>query len=442
MNILIVSYYQIYPLTTGGSIAQFATLEYLSNICNISLLISDEFSLSQKDLSDLKSQFPKIKIYNIDASSLVNDNKRVRNISYRLVYSFIDLLRKSKNYFKQKLLLKKESAKHISLEEEFEIFFTPSQSYTHSKTIIDAIAQIIEEDRIDIVQIEFFENLNLVASIPESVKKIFVCHESRFARIKSHIESKSINSSFTDYVFNLNKTIELSFLEKFDAIISFSEYDTLEIKEELEGRKNQPRLATIPFPVLDQDFLQLDINHVEPIEKLVFIGAESHFPNKDAVEWFIDEAAREIFLRYGLQLCVIGLWSQETIIKYRNHPSNVYFTGFINDMSQILKNSISIAPIRIGGGLKTKILVSMARGIPVICTKFAATGINVKHLESVMLAEDKDSFCNAVQYYLQDSHQTLSMCRQAQNILREQYSQKMIAQLRYDLYRYCLCKVN
>lgn len=77
----------------------------------------------------------------------------------------------------------------------------------------------------------------------------------------------------------------------------------------------------------------------------------------------------------------------------------------------------------------------MAQGIPVICTKFAATGVNVKHLESVMLAVDKDSFCKAVQYYLEDLQRTFEMCIQAQNIMRTQYSQKTIAQLRYNFYQ-------
>jgi|GEM_PF-1225687 len=441
MNILIVSYYQVYPPTSGAGIAQFATLEYLSNVCNISLLISEKFSLSQKDLSDFKSQFPKIKIYNMQKSLTSSNNQeiRTRNIGCKLIYFFLYLLKQLKNHLKQKVLLKKKDSKDISQEEEFEIFFTPKQSYTHSKSEIDIITQIIEKDKIDIVQIEFFDNLSLVSAIPESVKKIFICHESRFARIQSHIEAKNIHSHFTNYVLNLNKTIELSFLEKFDAILSFTEYDSLEIKEAL-GEKNKAKFATIPLAILDRDLRKLDINYVEPIKKLVFIGEEGHFPNKDATEWFLNEAATEILLKYGLRLYVIGNWSKETIAKYQHHPSNVYFTGFINDISEILKGSISIAPIRIGGGIKTKILFAMAQGIPVICTKFAATGINVKHLESVMLAEDKDSFCRAVQYYLEDSQRTFSMCMQAQNILNHEYSQRTIAKLRYSFYQDCLGK--
>jgi hypothetical protein len=444
MNILIVSYYQVYPLTTGAAIAQLATLEYLSNVCNISLLISEKFSLPQKELDALKAKFPKVKIYNSDGFSVLDNNQKIKNINigYRLISALLNLLRQLKKYLKDRLVHDNLDRKDVSLEEQFESFFTPSQFYTHHKKTIDTIDWIIKENKINIVQIEFFENLNLVTAIPKSVKKLFICHESRFARIQSHIKAKNISSSFTDYVLDLNKIIELSFLEKFDSILSFSEYDTSEIEESLQGKINKPSLATIPFPVLDQDFFELDVNNIEPINKLVFIGAEEHFPNKDAVEWFIDEVASEIFLRYGLQLCVVGTWSKETILKYQNHPSNVYFTGFVDDISTILKNSISIAPIRIGGGLKTKILVAMAQGIPVISTKFAANGINVKHRESIMLAEEKDSFCNAVQYYIEDSLRTFAICTQAQNILRAQYSQKAIAQLRYDFYQDCLRKVN
>ncbi|PZV11944.1 MAG: hypothetical protein DCF20_18480 [Pseudanabaena sp.] len=200
------------------------------------------------------------------------------------------------------------------------IFFAPIQFYTHSKKVIETINWIIEEDQIDIVQMHFFENLNLVASIPLSIKKIFVCHESRFARIQTHIETKKIGSSFTDYVLDFNKIIELSFLKMFDAIISFTEYDKLEINEAIGEEKNKPKLATIPFAILDQEFSQLDINHISPIEKLVFIGGDEHYPNQDAIEWFIDEVAEEIRLRYGLRLCVVGNWSKKLFQNFKIIP--------------------------------------------------------------------------------------------------------------------------
>jgi glycosyltransferase involved in cell wall biosynthesis len=443
VNILIVSYYQFYPPITGAGIAQFGTIKYLSNVCNISLLISEKFCLSQENLDELKTLLPKVKIYNLDRpinKNIIKKN-RIVNIFGNLTYFCRNLLKRLKKSLKDRFYRKKHNANTFSLEHEFEFFFSPNQFYTHNKRIIDTINKVIIDDEIDIVQLEFFENLNLVEAIPSSIKKIFVSHELRFARIKSHIEAKKIFSPFSNYILMLNKTIELSFLKKFDAVISFSEYDSLELQNALAEKGLKIRFATIPVPVIDQDFQEIAKDPNATISKLIFIGGEGHFPNKDAVEWFLETTATEIFSKLGLRLYVIGHWSKETILKYQNHPSNVSFTGFVEKISDVLKNSISIAPVRIGGGIQTKVLVSMAQGIPVVCTKFASTGINVKHLESIMLAEDKDSFFKAIQYYINNPQHTLSMCRQAQDILKNEYSQEVISQLRYKFYQDCLMEM-
>ena len=440
MNILILSYYRIYPPTTGGGIAQFATLEYLSNICNISLLICEKFSLSHEELSRLRYLLPKVKIYNLDHFPSQENNQEIgtSNIVDKSLHFLWTSLRQLKYFLKHIIFTKRDKKKDISKESEFEIFFSPNQFFTHSKRLIDTINRIITEDKIDIVQIEFYVNLNLVTAIPSSVKKVFISHELMFARIQSHINARKTSSPYADYVLMLNKTIELSFVEKFDAVISFSEHDSSELKNSLAEHGSKIKFATIPFAVLDQDFQEISKNSFKTINKLVFIGAESHFPNKDAVEWFLEEAATEIFLRFGLRLYVIGSWSKQTVAKYQHHPSRVCFTGFVENIYDVLKNSISIAPVRIGGGIQSKVLVSMAQGIPVICSEFAAIGINVKHLESVMLGENKNSFCESVQCYIENPHNTFLICQKAQQIVKQQYSQAVISQLRYKFYQDCL----
>lgn len=121
--------------------------------------------------------------------------------------------------------------------------------------------------------------------------------------------------------------------------------------------------------------------------------------------------------------------------KYRLHLSGVQFAGFIDDLYEFSKDGISIAPVRIGGGLKTKILLAMAQGIPVISTTFALEGIDAQHLESVMVADDKDSFCWAVEYLIADVDRTFAICQNAQNLIKQGYSQSVAGEIRYSFYQ-------
>ncbi|MBF2066320.1 MAG: glycosyltransferase [Calothrix sp. C42_A2020_038] len=433
MNILVVSYYQIYPFKIGASIAQFGMIEYLSTLCNISLLLPENNTLTVSELTELQKLLPKVKIYMVENKKNSSPNK-VISIILKIYSFFQSLTYKIKYKIKKLFLINKE--KKYSVEQEFlELYYNYNPFPLHSDKYIDIIYDIIFKDKIDIVQLEFVENLNLVSIIPQNIKKVFVQHESLFYRIKSHIDTKQIKSLTSHYILNFYKNIEFTLLSKFDGIMSFNKLENFLLETSLKPVNSSTQCCISPYPVLEKDFQELDRQLFIKPNKLIFVGGEQHLPNKDAVEWFISESGVEIFQKFGLKLYVVGKWQAETVKKYKNHPSQVEFVGFIEDLYEFSKNSISIAPVRIGGGLKTKIMLAMAQGIPVICTKFALEGIHANHLESVMIAEDKNSFSFAVEYLLADLERTFIICKNAQNLMREKYSQAVVSEIRYKFYK-------
>jgi glycosyltransferase involved in cell wall biosynthesis len=430
MNVLIVSYYQIYPLKVGASIAQFGVIEYLSQWCNISLVIAEHFTPTEQELTELQNLLPTIKIYTFKKP--INSNLNVKKPEAK-TESFI----KNLKILKKKILGQetKKPVIKISPEEELIKTYSSNPFFLWQKQYASKIIEIISKDNIDIVQLEFNENLSLVTLLPEQVKKIFVEHECRFARIESHLKAKNIKSVFGDYMYNFYKCIELALLEKFDGIITFSESDRDLLKNSLQTKNDCIEILNSPFPILERDFQPIERNNFHHPTKLVFVGPEKHFPNKDAVEWFLEEAAVDILKKFGLKLYIVGEWSLETMKKYEAHPSQVQFTGFVEDLYTVTKDSISIAPVRIGGGLRTKILLAMAQGTPVICTTFALEGINATHQESIMIADDKDMFCSAVEYLVADLNRTFAICQKAQSLVKNNYSQSVVSELRYKFYQ-------
>jgi glycosyltransferase involved in cell wall biosynthesis len=439
MNILVISYYPIYPFENGASIAQFGIIEYLSKQCNISLLIPEWKILTDKEFTELKNVLPNVKIYTMPSQSISNTEIPARDIVANIFRSIRNLKNKFKLFFKA-VFQKSSDLKDISLvslsqEEEFVRKFSSNRYHLHSYKYVEKINEIILQDEIEIVQIEFIELLSLVTAIPSNVKKIFIQHDSEISKIKSYINSKQIDSSYSDYILNFYKCIEVSLLEKFDSIITFNNYDALILRQALGNKGSHLSCFVSPYAIPEREFKEIDKKNFLKLDKLTFVGSDGHFPNKDAVEWFLEDTAQEIVDKFGLKLHIVGKWSQDTIKKYQEHPSKVEFLGFVKDLYEISQNSISIAPVRIGGGLRTKIMIAMAQGIPVICTKFALEGIDAKHLESVMIAEDKDSFSWAVEYLLADLERTFLLCQNAQNLIREKYSQSVVSKQRYSIYQ-------
>ena len=430
MNILVISFDQVYPLATGASVSQFSMINYLSDFCNISLLLPEKNDITEKDLYELNQLLPKVKIY-----ALKDQIKSTTDNNLKFLKSFF------KRKIKKLIPGQKNNVCSISnnsqddLEKNFREMYSWNPFYLHSQKYIDKISEIIEADDINIVQLEYVDNLNISTFISSKVKTIFVEHECFFYRMKSHIDAAGITSEFSKYIVEFYRQLEGSLLSDIDGIITFNYSEKNALKSLLSNKEAEEKIIVSPFSVPGNEFKDINEEEFAKIDKLIFLGGEHHYPNKDAVEWFLEKTAEEVFNRFGLKLYVVGKWSQDTIDKYKYHPSNVNFLGFVEDLHSITKNSISISPVRIGGGLKTKILVSMAQGIPVICTKFALDGINAKHLETVMLAEDTYSFCWAVEYLLKDNRRTFMLCQQAQRLMREEYSQSHLGRQRYMFYQ-------
>jgi glycosyltransferase involved in cell wall biosynthesis len=432
MNVLIVSDFQVYPPINGAGIAQFGVLEPLSEKCNVSLLIHQHFTPSDEELDKLRQLLPNIKFYTLKDSVKKSSSEQLFNI-----------LKKTVGFVKKLATDAKDSVKNVFIDSSLELgkdfdgnlvkfhtFLYPP----NSKKKIDKILEIINNDEIDIVQLDFESNLNIVSLIPDGIKKVYGCYDCQFYRVDSFIKAKLTQTEYANYIRDYIKTIEISFLQQYDAVIANTEPEASVLVKTLNAQGKGVEVVLAPYPVLDKDFIELDRDHFRRPDKLLFVGTQYHFPNKDAIEWFLEEIALEIFKKFSLRLYVVGSWSQETIQKYKDHPSQVVFAGYVDDLNPLINSSIYVAPIRLCGGLRAKILTAMAQGMPVIAHPQALIGNSAKHMESVMVADDATSFRVAVEYLLADLDRTFTLCKKAQELMRTSYSQSFVAEKRLHIY--------
>ncbi|HIK18199.1 MAG TPA: glycosyltransferase family 4 protein [Leptolyngbyaceae cyanobacterium M33_DOE_097] len=432
MNVLIVSDFQVYPPINGAGIAQFGVLEPLSKKCNISVLFHQHFTPSEKELGELRHLLPNIKFYTLGDSVKKTQSKKLFNTLKGSINTLKKLALHAKDFVKNSFIDNSfESGKDFDGNlVKFHTFLYPP----NSKKKIDKVLEIIKNDEIDIIQLDFESNLNLVSLIPDNIKKVYGCYDCQFYRVDSFIEAGLTQSEYARYVREYIKTLEISFLRQYDVVIANTEPEAAALDNALNAQGEKDKVVLAPYPVLDKDFIELNRNQFYRPDKLLFVGTEYHFPNKDGVNWFLEEIAPTIFKKFGLRLHVVGSWSQETKQRYKDHPSQVVFTGFVDDLSSLIKSSIYISPMRLCGGLRAKILTAMAQGMPVIAHPQSLIGNSAKHMESVMIADDVSSFCFAVDYLLADLERTFTLCKNAQELMRTSYSQSFAAEKRFHIY--------
>jgi glycosyltransferase involved in cell wall biosynthesis len=424
MNILIITPKIPYPLTEGGKVSQFAIIDYLRKKNSVILVLATYSSEDENNLIVLKNLWPevtieKIKMWNtrpqIQEKLLQKTEKQVLFIS-RQMWSI------GKKFAKR--LLQKDDNQHIQ-SLEIDSPWVIQIAGVKERKFINELLNIVNKYKIDIIQIDLLEYIDLVLALPQEIKKVFVQHEFKFARLATTLKTLPASSTpFDNYVLDFVKSQEINLLRLYDGVFVFSEGDRKKLADAMPGSK----IFVTPFPVLNNFFRPIKPELLK-IKKLVFVGGEDPTPNKNAVEWYINEIGNEVKKRQDLILHVVGKWSKETIEKYRGNGL-VFFPGYVEDLISYCENSISVVPVRIGSGIRAKILYSMAQGVPVVSASIGCEGIEVKDKTDLLIANNPKEFAEAIHSIVTNPDLSYKMVTNAQRLIREKYSQEAAGALR------------
>jgi glycosyltransferase involved in cell wall biosynthesis len=129
---------------------------------------------------------------------------------------------------------------------------------------------------------------------------------------------------------------------------------------------------------------------------IVFTGLMSYFPNQQAIRWFLDTVFPSICQRLpAARLIVVGAAPPAWLT--RRAGDHIEVTGRVADVRPYLaRASVVVAPLRIAGGTRVKILEAQAMGRPVVSTAVGAEGLELQHGQSILLADDAPAFAASV----------------------------------------------
>ena len=174
---------------------------------------------------------------------------------------------------------------------------------------------------------------------------------------------------------------------------------------------------------------------------LLFVGTMGYPPNVDAVLYFCNEILPLIERQIpNVKLLVVGKHPTSEILKLGKRM-NVYVTGYVRDIIPYYnKVSVSIIPLRAGGGTRLKILESMALGRPVVTTRVGAEGLYVVDQKNIIIADAPSKFAEGVIRLLQDKNFSKEISRNARQAVVSNYDWPTISQKLVALYCNLLAK--
>jgi sugar transferase (PEP-CTERM/EpsH1 system associated) len=176
--------------------------------------------------------------------------------------------------------------------------------------------------------------------------------------------------------------------------------------------------------------------HPEAVEthlrenSLVFTGTMDFRPNVDAMLWFAREALPLIAAEIpDVHVDVVGQRPHPRLDPLRENP-RVTLTGFVEDVRPYIANAaLYVAPLRMGGGTRLKLLEAMAMGKAVVATRLGAEGYPVTDGRELVLADTVSDFAESVISLLQSPTRRAALGRTARAFVEQRYDWRAIVPL-------------
>lgn len=125
------------------------------------------------------------------------------------------------------------------------------------------------------------------------------------------------------------------------------------------------------------------------------MGNFMHLPNVDAAQRLITAIFPPVQARFPeSRLYIVGSHPPPNI--QRLASESVIVTGYVSDLTSYLdRAALVVVPLRMGGGMRVKILETLANGKAVVASSLAIEGLDVEDGRQVVLAESDQEFSKA-----------------------------------------------
>jgi polysaccharide biosynthesis protein PslH len=179
----------------------------------------------------------------------------------------------------------------------------------------------------------------------------------------------------------------------------------------LQGLAPRARIGVVPNGVDTAYFSRAAMTHdrAGPLQfaapTLVFSGTLDFRPNVDAVAWFAREVLPLLRAQHpSLRLLVVGKRPAPALRRLAEDGA-IVLTGEVADARPFIAGAaVYVVPMRIGGGVRLKLLEALALEAPVVSTAMGAEGVaGLRAGEHCLVADESPAFVAAVLRLLGDT---------------------------------------
>lgn len=447
MKILYIIPYVPYPLNSGGNQAFYNMANAIRKEHDVSLLLYIHSSEDRRNMQQLQAQWEDVKFYpysDIEYSRLPVSNMSKKDAIECNLFNWIGnsmerkIARRIRKYEvksteteKTPLQLREEKQKDFDLGE----FVRENSCLFRSTSDLNEnfLKYVYEVSRkgFDAIQVEFYEYMPLVYFLPKETNTIFVHHELRFIRNKNEYDLFSKKRLKDRLILEQQKNDELGMLSHYNHIIVLTETDKAILKEHL------PTKDIYVSPALTNNRENnKDGYPFKEAAELVFVGGGAHFPNADGVLWFCKEVMPELQkISVVPTIHIVGKWEKNIKKIIQKEQSKIHFAGFVENLEECINGKITIVPIRIGSGMRMKIMDAIAANAPMVTTSKGCEGIPLQNGTDCFIADSAKEFAEGIKHLINNHSLQKMFANNAHDKLSTILSNESLLERRLAFYR-------
>ena len=308
--------------------------------------------------------------------------------------------------------------------------FPQRREESWSPRMWDAIERQLAAETYDIVQlfggIHVYEYRNLIQRTPN----LIVPYESYSLYLERLLKHQP---SFLDKIMI---RVQLATARRYERLM-FEGYGGVVVLSDVDRQallKLNSRLLVHVIPNgVDSTYFTPQAQQPDPAT-LLFVGNFEYGPNVDAALWLIREILPVIQTSIpAVRLLLVGNNPPASLLALAS--PNVEITGRVPDIRPYMdRSTIFISPLRLGAGIKNKVLEAMSMQKPLVATPLSCDGISLTEGENVLYGNTSAELVSAAVRLLQDARLRDRMAKANRLFIETYYTWERVANQYEALY--------
>jgi glycosyltransferase involved in cell wall biosynthesis len=256
--------------------------------------------------------------------------------------------------------------------------------------------ELAERWRPDVVQVEYPVMAQYLPALDRCpAPRVLVDHDASLRDLRRW--RRPLTPLMTALDRRAWRSFERRAIDRVGAVVVFTERD----QQALQQLGSRTPIVQIPLGTPLSDSPLDPVGGSPP--GVLFVGNFAHHPpNVDAALWLGTRIFPALRASHpGARLTIVGPSPTPELRALASEA--IVVTGEVPDVTPYLEDAAVVAvPIRVGGGMRVKVLEALAAGKAVVATPLAVEGLDIAAGDQLEIAESEDGFRSAVARLLED----------------------------------------